>query len=364
MNETSPFQIGKNPSRRRASPMNEPPPTQRFLITGATGLLGSHLVEKLRAGGVPVRALARPGADVAFLESLNVEVVRGDLIDPAACRRAVDGIQVVFHTASKVGDWGTWADFQRDCLDATDALARACLQAGAARFIHISSTSAYGHPPEGGPPVDETAPLGQRLWPIWDDYTRAKVEQERLLWRLVEERGLPLTVIRPSWLFGERDRTTTVRLVHRLRRGKLPLIGRGDNPLSAIYAGEVADAAIQAAARTDTIGEAFNITDQGPITQRAFFNLWAAACGAPPVRRGIRTFSYNLTFRGAIAFEAWGRLTRSPTPPLITRYATWLMGRDVRYSTLKARDRLGWSPRLSYEEAIRRTVEWLDGRDR
>ena len=199
--------------------------------------------------------------------------------------------------------------------------------------------------------MDESAPLGQNLWRPWDHYTLSKVESERILWRLAEREGLRLTIIRPSWLYGERDRTTTRRLVARLRQGRVPLIGPGDNPLSAIYAGSVADAAILAARDPGSVGEAYNITNQGRITQKEFMNLFAEACGAPPVRRRL---SYPVVFAASFLFEAHGRLTRRLRPPLITRYATWLMGRNLEYSTAKAQARLGWTPGPSYAESIER----------
>jgi nucleoside-diphosphate-sugar epimerase len=324
------------------------------LVTGATGLLGSHIAEQLVARGRRVRALVRPASDTRFLEALGVERVVGDLTDPAACARAVQGAEVVYHTAAKVGDWGRWPQFQRDCIDATRNLATAASAAGVRRFLHISSTSAYGHPPDQPEPITEEAPTGQNLW-VWDPYTRSKVESERLLWDLARTGALAVTVIRPSWLYGERDRTTVARLVDRLRLGKVPLIGRGDNPLSAVYAGVVADAAILAAADPGSAGEAYNITNQGPITQRDFLNLFAEACGAPRVRKQV---PYRLVYAAAFLLEAHGRLTGRPRPPLITRYATWLMGRYLSYSTEKARTRLGWEPALSYRESIARSVRW------
>lgn len=328
------------------------------LVTGGTGLLGSHIAERLKDRGRTVRALVRRGSNTAFLEQLGVELVEGDLTDRDACMRAARNVGVIYHAAAKVGDWGNWAEFQAGCLDATENLARAALVHGVGRFVHISSTSAYGHPAEGGPPIDESAPLGQNFWPCWDYYTRSKVESERLLWDLADRVGLPLTIIRPSWLFGERDRTTTARLVRRFQRGGVPLIGRGDNPLSAIYAGCVADAAILASDDPGSVGEAYNITDQGAITQRDYFNLWAEALGARPVRRRHR---YRVVFATAFLLEAQARLRRRKSPPLITRYATWLMGRQLSYSTAKARRKLGWEPSLSYRESIERTVRWYLG---
>ncbi len=330
------------------------------LVTGATGMLGSHIAEKLVGGGRTVHALVRPGSDTRFLRDLGVTLVEGDLTDPIACTRAVRGAEVVYHSAAKVGDWGPWKDFQSSCIDATRNLAEAALAARVPRFLHISSTSAYGHPADGSPPVVETAPMGQNVW-FWDAYTHSKVESEKILWNLAHSRGLPVTVIRPSWLYGERDRTTTARLVGRLRDGRVLLIGSGENPLSAVYAGIVADAALLAAADPGSAGEAYNITNQGPITQRHFFDLLADASGVPRLRRKV---PYRLAYAVAFGFEARGRLFRQARPPWVTRYATWLMGRALQYSTEKAETRLGWRPALSYPESIERTVRWLDNHDR
>ena len=327
----------------------------RTLVTGGTGLLGSHIAERLAARGDRLRALVRPGSSVEFLTGLGAEFVRGDLRDPTACEEAVRDVDLVYHAAAKVGDWGPWPEFQAGVIDATTNLARASVREGVGRFVHISSTSAYGHPREGGPPVEESAPLGQDLWWAWDYYTRSKVEAERTLWRLADRDGLRLTVIRPSWLYGERDRTTVARLVEKLRRGVVRRIGRGDNPLSAVYAGIVAEAAILAADDPGSVGEAYNITDQGPITQREFLGLFADAAGAPPVRGQV---PYRLAWALATGLETVGRLTHRSKPPFISRYATWLMGRDLTYSTAKARSRLGWAPSLDYRESIARSVRW------
>lgn len=335
------------------------PPTsspRRVLVTGATGLLGSHVVERFQDAGHTLRALVRRSSNTAWLKSRGIELVRGELTDLCDCATALAGIDWVVHCASKVGDWGTWSEFERDSILATQTLATSAARSGVERFLHCSSTSAYGHPrTDSSTLVDESFPLGAHLWTIWDDYTRSKVEQERVLWKLVESSGLRLSIIRPSWLYGERDRTTTARIVKKTLRRGVPIIGRGDNPLSAVYAGVVADAFLLAATNPLAVNQAYNITDQGPITQREFFRLWADALGRPPTRT---RFWYWAVYAAALGFEAWGRLTRSKTPPLITRYATWLMGRPTRYCTAKAQSDLGWSPRISYEQAIRRTVEW------
>ena len=162
------------------------------LVTGASGFLGWHVARVLVERGYRVRALARPGSKTGFLEGLGVEIHRGDLTDPAACDRAVDDVAQVFHCAAKVGDWGSWREFQVGCIDATRTLAEASARAGINRFLHISSTSAYGHPPDQPTPIDETTALGQNVW-LLDHYTRSKVECERLLWEMSAPGKLPLS---------------------------------------------------------------------------------------------------------------------------------------------------------------------------
>ncbi len=284
---------------------------RRVLVTGATGLLGSHLAERLVARGDRVRALARPGSRTDFLAPMGVEIVRGDLTDPRDCDAATAGVSQVYHCAAKVGDWGTWPEFQRGCMDATRTLAEAAGRNGVDRFLHISSTSAYGHPADRDRPVNESEPLGQNVW-FMDYYTRSKVDCERILWDLAGAGKLPLTIIRPSWLFGERDRTTIPRFLREFGRGRVLIVGEGDNPLSAVYAGVVADAAILAANDPDSRGEAYNITNQGPITQREFLDLIADALAVPRVARRV---PYHLAYAGGFLLEMQGRLRGTARPP-------------------------------------------------
>ncbi|WP_206108011.1 NAD-dependent epimerase/dehydratase family protein [Paludisphaera soli] len=335
--------------------MSHPEGARRALVTGATGLLGSHLVARLRARGDRVRALVRESSDTTFLDELGVEPSRGDLLDVAAVGRAVEGVDVVYHCAAKVGDWGSWREFQVGGLDATRTLAEASRRAGVGRFVHVSSTSAYGHPRDREEPIVESHPLGQNIWPL-DYYTRSKVECERLLWGMAESDGLPLTVVRPSWIFGERDRTTIPRLIREFRWGRVSIVGPGDNPLSAVYAGVVADAMILAADDPGSAGEAYNVTSHSAITQRQFLDMLADAVGVPRV---TWRYPYWYAFYGGYALELRERLLRNPKPPRVTRYGAWLLGRRLSYSTEKARRKLGWTPALTYAEAIDRTVRWF-----
>lgn len=328
------------------------------LITGATGLLGSHLAERIVAQGRTPRALVRPTSATAFLRGLGVDLAVGNLSDPASLRRALDGVKIVYHAAAKVGDWGTAAEFQRDTLQGTRNLIDACRAAGIERFVHVSSTSAYGHPPPTKEPIDETYPLGDRYW-WWDDYTRAKVAVERDLWSAWERDRLPMTIIRPSWLYGERDRLSIFRIADTLRRGRVRIIGPGTNPLNSVYAGNVADACLVAARHPAALGQAFNVTNDGAaITQLEYFNTYADILGFPRPTRHIR---YRLAFAAAAALESAYRLVRARRPPFITRYSVWLLGRPTFYSTAKAQKLLGWQPAVTFAQGVQRTVAWYRG---
>ena len=132
----------------------------KVLVTGATGLLGSHLAERLVAQGDRVRALVRQRQPHRIPRRPRRRDHSRRPDRPGRVCRCVIRNGRVFHCAAKVGDWGTWPEFQTGCIDATSLLAQAAARAGVDRFVHISSTSAYGHPPDQATPIDETARTG------------------------------------------------------------------------------------------------------------------------------------------------------------------------------------------------------------
>jgi len=324
------------------------------LLTGATGFLGSHIAEKLVADGQKVRVLVRANSDTGFVDKLGVEKVIGDLTDPASLEKACRGVEVVYHAAAKVGDWGKWPDFQKHTIEATANLARAAQKCGVKRFVHVSSISAYGNPNGKDLVLDETAPLGANMHK-WSYYSRAKVAAEQLLWKMYHEEKFPLTVIRPSWIYGPRDRTSIARLHRMFTSGNFKILGSGDNRLNTVYAGNVADACLLAAKKDIALGQAYNCSNDGVITQRQFANLWAKAFNCPPPKRKV---PYKVATSVAFLCEAIGHLINQKKPPFITRYGVWLMGRVVYFPADKARKQLGWQSKISYEQGTAIAGKW------
>jgi 2-alkyl-3-oxoalkanoate reductase len=327
------------------------PSTNLNLITGATGQLGSHIVEQLRLAGETVRILVRPGRDLAFLQQQGVETVEGDLRDADAVKRAAQGAAIVYHCAAKVSDWGPWREFEEEAVTATRNVVEACRAAKVQRLLHVSSISVYGHPKlTEGQKITEDTPLGQGFW-LWDYYPRAKLLAEQIA------REFPATtVVRPSWLYGPRDRITMPRVIPALLSKRVPIIGSGENYLNIIYAADVARGAILAANHPHAVGQAYNLCSVGEVKQVDLVNALTDALSLPRVTKHV---PYGLAIRFAFLQECWKRLIGSTTPPRITRRAIYLIGRSTAFSTQKAERELGWRRDVDIRDGIKRTLEWF-----
>jgi len=324
------------------------------LITGATGLLGSHIAEQLTAAGEPVRALVRPTSDTRLLDQWKVDKAVGDITEPASLASALKDVRTVYHAAAQVGDWGPWRRFVATTIDGTRNMLGAAHAAGVERFLHISSISAYGHPDGEGLVLDESAPLGVDLH-RWSYYSRAKVEAEKLAWAAHEADQVPVTVVKPSWLYGPRDRASMPRLIRAIRAGKVKFLGDGSNRLNLTYAGNEAEGCILAATNPKAVGQSYNLSSDGDITQAGYLNKIAERIGAEPVSKKV---PYRIAYTAAFFMELFGHMVGRKTPPLVTRYSVWLIGRKCYFSSEKARTELGWKPTVGYDEGIDKAVTW------
>jgi len=316
--------------------------------------LGSHIVEKLRAAGEPVRALVRAGSDASFLDSVGAEKAVGDVTDAASLAAAFAGVRTVYHAAAQVGDWGPWERFVAVTIRGTANMLEAAQKAGVQRFLHVSSISAYGHPDGEGMVIDETAPLGVGLYK-WSYYSRAKVQAETLAWDAHRKGDVPVTVVKPSWLYGPRDRASMPRLIRAIRAGKAKLLGDGTNRLNLTHAANEAEGCILAATADKALGQSYNLSNDGVITQGEYTNAIAKCLGLPPVTKKV---PYSVAYNAAFLMEVFGHLFKREKPPLVTRYSVWLIGRKCFFSADKARNELGWKATVPYEQGIEQSVKW------
>ena len=321
--------------------MSEP---KTLFITGATGLVGSHAVEEALKRGMRVKALVRASSDTTWLDAQGVEKVSGDLEDAEALRRGVEGADWVFNCAAKVVDWGSLEEFRRLNVDALRLLLDAASDAKVGRFVHVSSLGVYEGRDHFG--TDEaTPPAAEAL----DGYTRSKVEAEALALRYVKERALPLSVVRPGFIYGERDRTVLPKLVHSLRTGRFAYFGSGDQALNCIYVKNLVAAIFLAAEVPGAVGEVFNVTDGARVSKKQFIGRVAELAGLKPPRRKIPLW---LAWTLAILMERRAKRKKSPTPPLVNKARYKFLGLNLDYSIAKARKILGYEPPFTTEQGL------------
>lgn len=326
----------------------------KAFITGATGLIGSHLAEQLRARGDEVVALVRPTSDTRFLQRLGVQMVLGDLSDEDSLRRGMVGADVVFHAAAKVTDWGPWSEFQRDTIDGTHHVLEAMRATGVRRLVHISSVAVYGHQAHCQGIWTEDAPYPTQFL-AWEYYPAAKIAAEKLVLGYHEKRWVEASIIRPSWIYGPRDRVSFPRLVQFLKEGPARLIGSGDNYLPLVYAANVAEACILAATKPVAVGRVYNVSSDCRVTQRHYFNAVAQALGLRPVTRSLPT---PVAMAIANLIEVPARLLGRKEPPVMSRFGLYIITSQGVFDCTRARQELGWQPRVGFEEGLARTIEW------
>jgi nucleoside-diphosphate-sugar epimerase len=319
-----------------------------IFITGATGLVGGHAAEAAIERGHRVRALVRPSSDTRWLDQWGVEKVPGDLEDTQALRKGVEGADWVFNCAAKVGDWGTLAEFRRLNVEALKLLLDAALEAGVERFVHVSSLGVYEGRDHHG--TDETVPPAANSL---DAYTRSKTEAEALVLKYHAERGLPAAIVRPGFIYGERDRTVLPKLLANLRRGTFAYFGSGQQVLNCIYVKNLVEGIFLAAEHPAAIGDVFNLTDGEPVSKVRFVSRVAELAGLRPPRRHI---PLKLAKILATVVEGGAKLRGAKNPPLINKARYKFLGLNLDYSIEKARRVLGYDPPFRFEQAIERAM--------
>jgi nucleoside-diphosphate-sugar epimerase len=325
------------------------------LVTGASGFLGGHLVERLCGAGHRVRAMVRDRGKARFLEGSGAEFVLADVTAPETLAAALEGVEVVFHSAALVSNWAPWSEFQATTVQGTENLLQAAIRVGVKRFVHISTIRVYDDRscPQNSV-IAEDVPIGKYGFRDFGNYARAKAEGEAVVWRFASQ--LPVSVIRPSWIYGPRDDVILPPLLRWLRDPGSYWPGHGDPCADPIYVTDVADCTIAAALHPAAIGQAYHAAPHEHIRLRAFL---AALCE----RCGVKLLNQTFPYYGAVffthLFEAWARLTRRGSAPSLNYAGLAMLTRDIRHSPAKAERDLGWRSQVSVADGLDQTVRWL-----
>jgi nucleoside-diphosphate-sugar epimerase len=323
----------------------------RVFLTGATGLLGSHLARELRSRAHEVVALHRPSADTLFLQESECELVEGDIReDPEVLSPLIQGCSHIVHGAALVYAGGAWPKVRAVNVDGTRNVLTAARLAGVRHAVHLSTVAVYGHVPT---PIDESTPTDSDLHP-GDLYARSKREAEEVARGIEEKRGFPVTILRPAAVYGERDRLMAPAIERLLRLPLVPLLGAARNALPVVYAGNVA-VAIRLALEAERGRTTFDVGLDHPLNQRQLMEGLAAGLGFGP---RLVTLPASLVRATGAVLAKLGVGTPGAKHLPINRLTSLALGENP-FRSERIRSELGWEPPHLHEEALLRTGKSL-----
>lgn len=327
----------------------------KVLVTGATGLVGSHMVERLVAQGHQVRALARKTSDTGHLCDTGVEVVFGDVEDRSSLPSALEGIEVVFHAAARVTPgWGSWQQFEATIVKGTENMLWASANAGVSRFLHFSSCDIYTQACRGGIPANESTPCQITFTPR-NYYECAKLQADKLVFDYKRPERLQVSAVRLGWVYGPRDRLLCDRIARQLEMPIVVWPGKANPRIPLVYASDVADCAIMVATSEKTVSQCYNVGPSHEVRLRDFAAAMARALGRPEPNIFV---PYELAYAVCAFVEVWSKLVHAKEMPYLNRASLGHLKTEILMDVSKVRKELGWEPKVSLDDGVRLYVDW------
>lgn len=317
-----------------------PPAGGVWFVTGARGFVGRWLLRRLSQAGCEVLAVGRTPPEEL---PPGVSFVACDITNAEAVSAAVAGRSIRYgvHLAAYVGDWGPRSEYEATNVAGTRHVLTALVEGGASCVIHISSISVMGFHP--APDSDELVmPFGSG-----DAYSDTKAAGEQIA-RELQQRGAPVVILRPGDIHGIGSDPWVERPLKMMRSGQMMLVGGGQGHYGPVHVENLIDAIFLAVQVPSARGQTYIITDgRNDITIGEWFRRLAQATGAPPPHRNMPAGVVS-----GVGLLLEGLATVFGFKPPITRNAVRYITRTGGYSIDKARRELGYSPRLSLEEAL------------
>lgn len=312
----------------------------QIVVTGAGGFIGLALARRLRAEGAGVVGLDVDPRAASRVEEAGARFALVDTTDPVAVLAALDGCDGVIHTAAKVTDWGPMAEFVRVNVGGTRTVLEAAEAVGAQRVVHVSSVATWGY--------DFTDDLGEDAPPRVSGapYADTKAASHQLALR----HGA--AVVRPGDVYGPGSIPWVIRPLETMRAHTFVLPGKGEGIMTPVYVDDLVDCIVRALVHPGAGGVAVTAWDGVPITAADFFAYHARMLG----RHGVPTLPAPLVRAGAWGEELRARLLKQT--PSVSRQSLVYISRKAVYPNARAKDLLGWEPRVALADGMARTEEW------
>ena len=322
----------------------------KVLVTGATGFTGGHLASTLAARGDEVRALVRPKSRARFdrspLAAAAVAAVEGDVTNLASIRRAMPGIEVVYHIAATYREAGQPNSAYRDInVQGTKHVLEAAREAGVRRVVHCSTGGVHGH--IANPPANEDAPFNPG-----DVYQHTKLEAEQLAREFGRSSGLDVVVARPIGIYGPGD-TRFLRMFRGLARGRFPLIGSGQVFYHLTFIDDLVEGFRLCGTVPAAAGRTYVLAGPRYTTLEELLGLVARELHVEPPKTHLPVWPF---WTAGLLCE----LACIPhrIEPSIYRRRVDFYTKSRAFDTTRARTELGFAPKIDLEEGIHRTADW------
>lgn len=329
----------------------------RILITGASGFIGSRLVQcLLDLGFRNVSCFTRPSSNAARMESLTglrdngvgVDIIKGNLLSPEDCAAATKDVAVIFHLAAGRGEKSYPDAFinsvvtTRNLLEA--ALSHKCLK----RFVNISSFSVYSNQQKPqGRLLDETCPVEAHPALRGEAYCFAKAEQDEIVTEYGKKFGMPYVILRPGQVYGPGNEGITGRVG--LGTFGLFLHLGGSNTIPFTYVDNCVEAIALAGLKKGIDGEIFNVVDDDLPSSRKFLRMYKRNVKNFHSLYVPHVFSYALCY----LWEKYSIWSHEQLPPAFNRRKWHAYWKKTRYSNQKLKTRVGWKPKVRTEEGMK-----------
>ncbi|MEM1007947.1 MAG: NAD-dependent epimerase/dehydratase family protein, partial [Myxococcota bacterium] len=323
--------------------------SQDILVTGGGGFLGQAILKALRNQYPQAKLRSFARQYYPALDALDVQQILGDLRDPSCVEQAVQGTDLVFHTAAKVGVWGKPEDFVQINVHGTQHVLDACKKHDIPRLVYTSSPSVVfsGQDIEG---ADESLPYTTTQIPY--PATKALAEQAVLA---ANGPSLHTIALRPHIIWGPGDPHICRRIIQRTKQRRLRRIGEADPLVDTVYIDNAADAHLCAAEalhqNQHTCGKAYFITNDQPIGIWTMVNHILHTAGLPPLRK---TISPKAAYRIAAVLEAVYRIFRIQQEPPLTKFVVKELSTAHHFDITAAKNELGYKPKVSIQEGLQR----------
>ncbi len=332
------------------------------LITGANGLIGSHIAEYFTGEGLGVTCLIRNNRRSEILETLNVEIKYGDITDFDSLTKSFFGKAFIIHTAAKVSDWGTFADFYKTNVTGTMNVLKAAVHCGIKNVITTGSISCYGE--ESSTEIKNEDGLYDSHYKYFLDrifssgmnyYRDTKADANILAIHYAKENNLNLTIIDPAWIYGEREfHSGFFEFLKSIKSGLRFVPGSKGNRFHTIYARDLAKVYYLAyKKKLEGINQILAVAPRAEYQYKLFDSFCVEAGYKIPYR--IPKF---MIYPFALSIELFYKIFQIKNPPPISRSRVNIFYDNIEYSDKKLKNLLGFKLDYTFEESIRKTVGW------